>query len=385
MLDLFSSFLYFTFHPLPSRHTLLPPATKMLDPQATSAAAAADAPASASASGVQPTVDIENRSRANGNANAEEKDTTTVLLDIDASYDESADPDYTMSNATVYIDEEEEDLGYESDIMDDIANLSGVDDEIIDKMKKSLASGSSASLSSTASTVTLPIHKNFYSLIHKHEIPRKLFHVSIGFITLYLHLKGYKTNKTWQPISIAMSIIFLLDLLRFQWPYFNKLYCATVGFLMREKEVNSINGVIWFQLGAVLTFMFQKQDVSVMSILLLSWSDTAASTIGRAFGHLSPKISKSKSLVGSIAAFFTGVFACYFFYGYITPNYPLVSQGGDFEYDPATNHLNLQALSLLSGLVAAVSEGIDIAGLDDNLTIPLFSGLFLSFVIKLGK
>lgn len=322
-----------------------------------------------------------------------------TLLLFNETYDESTDPDFTLSNNTAMDilegdsddDEDEEELdtddGEVADLLDDQGSESDVDNAI-EKIQTSLKnqnSSSSNSISSLASTstVTLPIHKHFYSFIHKNEIPRKLFHVSIGFVTLYLHLHGYKTSNTWQPTSIAVSCIFLLDLIRFSWPYFNTLYCATVGFLMREKEINTINGVIWFQLGSIITFLFQKQDVAVMSILLLSWSDTAASTFGRKFGHLSPKISASKSLVGSIAAFFTGVFSCYLFYGVITPLYPQFST--DFQYDPQTNHINLYTLALLSGFIAALSEGIDIAGLDDNLTIPVFSGFFLSAVIKLGQ
>lgn len=293
---------------------------------------------------------------------------------VDDSYDESLDPDYTLSNATMLDSDDEDDIDIDDEIDDDLEDLKS---EKLETEKSSTISKEDLD----SPTPTLPSH--FYSIIHKHEVPRKLFHVSIGFITIYLHINGVKTADVWQGTSVAVSIIFILDMIRFNWPYFNHLYCLTVGFLMREREINTINGVIWFQIGAILTFMFQKQDVSIMSILLLSWSDTAASTIGRNFGYLSPKLSNSKSLIGSFAAFVTGVFSCYLFYGIITPMYPQVST--NFEYDPSTNHINLLTLSLLSGFIASVSEAIDIAGIDDNLTIPLFSGIFLSNVIKLGK
>lgn len=340
---------------------------------------------------------------------------------VDESYDESEDPDFTIGNftsATIDVDLDDDQLT-ESDSENDDEDYDNTDDDNLDdigdneeiegekvmstledsdtdidssiatneKQKSSIVTSESKesinSFDDKSLQNELPIHKKFYSLIHKHEIPRKLFHVSIGFITLYLHCNGYKTNQTWQPVSIAVSCIFLLDLIRFNWPYFNHLYCLTVGFLMREKEVNSINGVIWFQLGSVLTFMFQKQDVSIMSVLLLSWSDTAASTIGRKYGYLSPKLARGKSLIGSVAAFITGIIACYIFYGIIAVKFPQYNI--DFEYNPDTNLLNLHTLALLSGFIAAISEGIDVANLDDNLTIPLFSGIFLSSVIKLGK
>lgn len=314
---------------------------------------------------------------------------------VDESYDESADPDFTLGNVTgvsisdidIDIDDDDDDSIEEDIDDDDDDDINDIDDSDTD-LDSSITNEEKPNITlqnikESNSSLSLPIHKQFYSFVHKNEIPRKLFHVSIGFITLYLHCNGYKTKNTWQPVSIAVSCIFLLDLIRFNWPYFNSLYCSVVGILMREKEINSINGVIWFQLGSIITFIFQKQDVSVMSALLLSWSDTAASTIGRKFGYLSPKLAKGKSLIGSIAAFITGIIACYIFYGIITPKFPEVSK--DFEYDPNSNMINLHTLALLSGFIASVSEGIDIAGLDDNLTIPVLSGIFLSSVIKLGK
>lgn len=314
-------------------------------------------------------------------------------------YDEALDPDFTNTTSTIFTDDSS-DSDDEYDIDDDKDNDADSPDFIDlteiesstdlesdlshDKPNNLLpSSNSTSSLTSNNSMLVLPIHKKFHSFIHKHEIPRKVFHVSIGFITLYLHCNGYKTRNVYNHVIKAVSTILFLDILRFNWPYFNKLYCSTVGFLMREKEVDAINGVIWFQIGSIITFIFNKQDVAIMSILLLSWSDTAASTIGRKFGKYSPKLARGKSLIGSIAAFFTGIIACYIFYGYICLKFPQFSV--DFEYNPNENIINLNTLALLSGFIAALSEGIDIFNLDDNLTIPVLSGFFLSNVIKLGK
>lgn len=304
---------------------------------------------------------------------------------VDESYDESADLDYTLSGTTVIHPSDDEDATSDID-EEDRQNLLGELEELTDTEVESLIEedkSEDSESSSPESFVTLPFHKRFHSLIHKHEIPRKIFHVSIGFITIYLFTQGKETNEIWPPLFYAMCAIFTLDLIRFRWSYFNTLYCKSVGFMMREKEVQSINGVIWFLLGVVISFLTQKKDISVMSVVLLSWSDTAASTIGRRFGHLSPRISQSKSLIGSFAAFLTGVFACYFFYGYIVPQYPQYVT--DFEYIQGVNQINLHTLALLSGFIAALSESIDFAGLDDNLTIPVLSGFFLSMVIKLGE
>jgi len=40
----------------------------------------------------------------------------------------------------------------------------------------------------------IPLHRHYRNLIHKHEIPRKLLHVSIGFTTLRLYVTGLQTH-----------------------------------------------------------------------------------------------------------------------------------------------------------------------------------------------
>jgi diacylglycerol kinase (CTP) len=166
---------------------------------------------------------------------------------------------------------------------------------------------------------------------------------------------------------------------------------------MRESEVNEkYNGVIWYLLGAWFSLKFFPKDVSTMSILLLSWCDTAASTIGRLWGRYTPRIRKGKSLAGSAAAALVGVATSVIFYGVMVPrNFGYEEDfmySGNLGLPEVTKRslglvakgqgaiggwLALGAMSLWSGLVASASEVVDIFGLDDNLTIPILSGLGL--------
>ncbi|KAH3678505.1 hypothetical protein WICMUC_001522 [Wickerhamomyces mucosus] len=229
----------------------------------------------------------------------------------------------------------------------------------------------------------LTAHHVFGDYIRKHEIPRKVFHSSIGFITLYLYTKGVQINSFPIPFHISFITIFVLDLLRLNSRRFNYLYCQVVGFLMREKEINSYNGVLWYILGLDFAFSFFTKDIAVLSVLLLSWSDTSASTFGRAYGHLTPKIARNKSLAGSIAAFAVGVGSSYLFYGYFVPNYNFVNSSNDIYWTAESSYLNLHTMSLLSGFVGALSEGIDLWNWDDNFTIPVLSSLFFYTVISI--
>ena len=233
--------------------------------------------------------------------------------------------------------------------------------------------------------IHLKSHEWFGDFITKHEIPRKVFHSSIGFITLYLYTQGINYKNVLWPLIYAFIILFILDLIRLNWPFFNMLYCRTVGALMRKKEIHTYNGVLWYILGLIFSFNFFSKDVTLISLFLLSCSDTAAATIGRKYGHLTPKVARNKSLAGSIASFTVGVITCWVFYGYFVPAYSYVNKPGEIQWSPETSRLSLNMLSLLGGVVAALSEGIDLFNWDDNFTIPVLSSLFMNAVIKTFK
>lgn len=227
--------------------------------------------------------------------------------------------------------------------------------------------------------LSIPSHQQFSVMVHKHEVPRKVLHVSIGFLTLWLYTIGVQFEQV-TPVLLTLFVgIGTCDLARFQYPAFNKLYIKVLGFLMREKEVRQFNGVIWYLLGLVIvTYLFPK-DVSLLAVLLLSWADTAASTFGRAYGYLTPKIG-SKSLAGSMAAYLVGCVSCWLLYSYFIPNFSQYNRPDEIMWHPETSTLSLKMLVALAGLVGAASEAIDI--FDDNLTIPVLSSSFMWLLIK---
>nr|POE53584.1 ctp-dependent diacylglycerol kinase 1 [Quercus suber] len=252
----------------------------------------------------------------------------------------------------------------------------------------------------------IPIHREWRTFIHKHEVPRKVLHVSIGFVTLYLYYADVQTTAI-HPVLLRLLIpIFAIDLVRFRWQAFNSLYIRVMGALMRESEAHDrFNGVISYLAGLWFTMRFCRKDVAVMSVLLLSWCDTAASTFGRLYGKYTPRIRRGKSLAGSLAAFGFGVGTAVLFWGLIAPNttgthdegknrfaftgqLTLPSQFRDvlgLSKQQATidGVLAMAVLAIVSGFVASVSEAIDIFGLDDNLTIPILSGLGLGAILWL--
>ncbi|KAL9057422.1 MAG: hypothetical protein Q9162_002367 [Coniocarpon cinnabarinum] len=253
----------------------------------------------------------------------------------------------------------------------------------------------------------IPLHKNWRRAIHKHEIPRKILHVSIGFVVLALYARGLQTSQIHGPLLYALVPITSVDILRRNWPPFNRVYVRVMGAFMREAEVHDkYNGVIWYLLGAWAATRFFPKDVGVMSIILLSWCDTAASTVGRWLGRYTPRVRKGKSLAGSLAAFTVGVTSAALFWGLWAPwceSKGVESEGANaFAFQGVLSlpqrisgmlgwtqqeteiggGVAVGVMSVVAGLVASVAEAIDVGGLDDNVTIPILCGIGLMGFLK---
>ncbi|KAK6613408.1 phosphatidate cytidylyltransferase [Botrytis cinerea] len=196
-----------------------------------------------------------------------------------------------------------------------------------------------------------------------------------------------------------------VDYVRHNYPAFNGLYVRLLGAFMRETEYDGWNGVIWYLLGAWIVLGFFPKDVGVMGILLLSWCDTAASTFGRAYGRYTPRLRRGKSLAGSLAAFGVGVVTAAVFWGWLAPrtgpfpddlDWPFMFSGDltlpagirdliglNEAQSVISGGLALGIMSVWTGFTAAASEVVDIFGWDDNLTIPVLSGIGMWGFLKI--
>ncbi|KAF8057065.1 hypothetical protein FPV67DRAFT_1658150 [Lyophyllum atratum] len=245
------------------------------------------------------------------------------------------------------------------------------------------------------------------------EIPRKLLHSSIGFFTVYLYVSNGNVKNVVLVLWTALAVIVPADIVRLRSPRFERLYERFLGFLMRESEKKSSNGVIWYILGVNFALTFYPLDVATVAILILSWADTAASTFGRLFGSRTPRLpprtpvlrlplAPRKSLAGFIAATITGACIAVGFWSWVAPIRSDVSWSWDGGVRSSSNLLpslgfggaglhgaggwaGLGVIGLVVGLVSGVAEALDLGSLDDNLTLPIISGgCILGFFKLLG-
>ncbi|WVQ85776.1 hypothetical protein IAT38_007943 [Cryptococcus sp. DSM 104549] len=214
------------------------------------------------------------------------------------------------------------------------------------------------------------------------EIPRKTFHSSIGFLTLYLN---YLQPRSLVPlISVLTAILVTVsvtDFFRLRFPAFAEVWELYLGFLMRESERQKINGVVWYLIGVIFVLSLYPRDVAVVSILTLSWSDTTASTIGRLWGRYTPplpahvpgikalRFAPRKSLAGFLAASITSFLICITFWWNGSGGRWTVLDVEDYGH----GFWGLWVTAGVVGVGGAVVEALDL-GIDDNLTLPILSG-----------
>ncbi|GHJ88791.1 hypothetical protein NliqN6_5193 [Naganishia liquefaciens] len=245
------------------------------------------------------------------------------------------------------------------------------------------------------------------------EVPRKTLHASIGFLVLYLY--GNRPPSVWpliRGLAATGALIYLVDLVRLRSPAFARTYNAVLGPLMRESEKTSVNGVVWYLIGVTWTLAVYPRDIAVIAILTLSWSDTAASTIGRLIGPLSPSLpshvplipalpfAARKSLAGYLAAALTGSLICLGFWwngrhagwqphagdaGWWFLDFAGVERGNGFGRMALLGKpLGLWLSALVLGFGGATVEAIDL-NLDDNMTLPIGTGALMWAWLSIAK
>eukprot|EP01112_Ceratiomyxa_fruticulosa_P019367 TRINITY_DN6329_c0_g1_i2.p1 TRINITY_DN6329_c0_g1~~TRINITY_DN6329_c0_g1_i2.p1 ORF type:complete len:291 (-),score=16.78 TRINITY_DN6329_c0_g1_i2:164-1036(-) len=193
------------------------------------------------------------------------------------------------------------------------------------------------------------------------ELKRKGFHFG-GVVVPLIYLVGlnFTTFITQYVATGILAVItttyFLWECLRLYNPTVNQLYSKHLGFLMRDKERNAFTGSLFFLLGATISVFFYSAQVAIASLLFLILGDFMAALVGISIGKI--KIGK-KSLEGSVACFLT----CFFVSLILFWRVPLGEQ-----------------LAFWGALSATLTELFNPEFVDDNLSIPVVSGLVMHII-----
>eukprot|EP00163_Fabomonas_tropica_P019375 TRINITY_DN339_c0_g1_i3.p1 TRINITY_DN339_c0_g1~~TRINITY_DN339_c0_g1_i3.p1 ORF type:complete len:174 (+),score=31.25 TRINITY_DN339_c0_g1_i3:716-1237(+) len=132
---------------------------------------------------------------------------------------------------------------------------------------------------------------------------------------------------------------------------FNQFFLQNFGSLLRDSEHNTMTGTSYYFLGVTSSIILFHPRVAIASILCLVLGDGGAALAGVSFGKI--KIAGKKTLRGTLAMFFIS----------LTIGIILYWDAQVFEI-----------LALVGALCATLAELIPL-DIDDNLTIPLLTGL----------
>lgn len=203
------------------------------------------------------------------------------------------------------------------------------------------------------------------TVLHKRSdlhILRKVWHISTGSLGLFVFVNSAQSQRFWAILILGIALAgFMMDFIRNRIPAINNIVIKMMGPLMRRSEKEGVSGLPFYALGVSLSLFFFSRDIAIVSSMFLVFSDPLSSFFGVLYGK--DKIMPNKSLQGAVAGFFT----CYL----ITLFYAM---------NTTTLGTHLLVFSIVAGVIGAASELVSAFNIDDNLTIPVLSGLGMTLL-----
>ncbi|ABE53257.1 CTP--2,3-di-O-geranylgeranyl-sn-glycero-1-phosphate cytidyltransferase [Methanococcoides burtonii] len=181
------------------------------------------------------------------------------------------------------------------------------------------------------------------------EFVRKSIHfISLSIVFIYYYMgKEFTLNF----LTLVLCCILLIDYFRVE----KNLKIPVVWKLYRAKEKDKLSGTTYFMIGSIIAISIFSKEVASAAILMTTFGDSAAALIGIRYGKRWIKNLPNRAWEGVISEFIVNLIIGYLF-------------------------LSNWIVALTMALAATIIETL-IYKLDDNLIIPLFSGLIGHLVL----
>ena len=184
----------------------------------------------------------------------------------------------------------------------------------------------------------------------REEAKRKTIHIcGIAIPVLYLFLSR---ESILFAFGLAFIIIFAIEWLRLRGIV--SLPC------IRNKEEREIGAYVFFMIGAFLSILIFEKRVAIAAIFILAIGDAASALAGAAINEYTPEPYERsmKAPEVMLVMFVTSLI-------------------------PGWLVLHSVPVAVLGALGATIADGVPLrvhnVQIDDNLTIPLFAGVLMSF------
>ncbi len=185
----------------------------------------------------------------------------------------------------------------------------------------------------------------------KSEFKRKLFH-EIGLLIPICYYLFFDKKEAIFGMSIIVIIFVFIEFLRLRYNFGKEFIPKVVGKTLRDYEKVDLSAATYFIISSFFTILLFEKYIAVAAISYNSIGDFFSAIIGKRYGKRKYMGGK-KSIEGSLACFVSCMIV-----GLVILN-PL--------------------LALVGAVAATFAEGYLIK-VNDNLSIPLVSGIVLTLV-----
>ncbi len=170
----------------------------------------------------------------------------------------------------------------------------------------------------------------------------------------YRYVIGFDNRRlAFSLLLLAFTISLVVEFYRFWQRNFRRTFNRVFGTILRRHEMKDFTGATYMLFSALLCVAFFSPPIASGAMALLSIGDTFAALVGMNFGKR--RFGKlGKSLEGSLACFATCLIFAIFW-------------------------LQNPVLAFTGALAATLAELVNIP-VDDNLRIPLISGLVMTLM-----
>ena len=185
------------------------------------------------------------------------------------------------------------------------------------------------------------------------EFSRKIFHL-LNMVIPLIHVYFIKDRMEMLIfLSLMLIFCFFIEVLRTQYFILHKFFKKYLHFMMRDSEKEGeITGATWVFAGSLFTIILIPKPFCIVALFFLAVGDTFAALVGMNYPFL--KIGR-KTLSGSIACFVTCcIIGLLFSFG-------------------------LNTSTIMFGAFIATLTELSSMKINDNLSIPIFSGLSMYF------
>jgi len=192
------------------------------------------------------------------------------------------------------------------------------------------------------------------------ELARKATHLGALVMPVGYYLLQLEKGEMLMVMVPATVLMLIIDIARLRrWKFWTAIAGPIIGTLIRKHEEDGdFTGASYILLSTCFTVALYSKPVAIAALAFIIVGDAFAALIGRKFGrHKLGRRFGSKTWEGSLACLVGTVLVA------------LVAPGLALE------------VALLGALVAAVVEAMPF-GMDDNITVPIISGLFMTLVIR---